>query len=88
MRNVHNWSDERARAFLVDYSLRKIRSDKKETTTKSRKSVICPISKCMAKIVRLPQHLQIVHKMNPNSIKYQQILMSKELEYSEDDDEA
>ena len=77
---VHLWEPEQARSVISQYRLRKPRAVKPKNCRKYKK---CPIVKCPAIVKRLPQHLVSVHKLDSKSTKYRQILMSKDLDFSD-----
>ena len=85
MEHVHNWKPKDARAVIAQFGLRKPRKVKSKNRRKLKN---CPIVNCQAVVRRLPQHLVTVHKIDRKSLKYKQILMSKELDFSDDQSEG
>lgn len=79
--SVHKWERERARKAATRYGLRKkyTYKEKKHQTkpkagSKKHKDYhirrLCPIPGCMSIVLRLPQHLKNVHKVNSKSKEY------------------
>ena len=73
MRQVHNWSQDRASGVLAAFDIRKPRSPRKlKEGKKSRvyKRRMCPVVNCNSVVKKIHNHLTDVHKLTRKSKIY------------------
>ena len=92
MRKVHKWTKEAASKVLLKFNIRKRKAPEKSKNTENEKEANdnstqekqkdyhrrrrCPMSKCHSIVLRLPAHLQKVHKMCKSSPIYKRAMLT------------